>query len=117
MYPMIIIDSRYDENIEYFAMPKEIIKDKNDTITLPIIEIIETDLKGKPGEFVAVMWNEMYGTENIKEYVVNDHLVMAGCDISSMIDKNGKLQCDEKKIYLVLHPMDEWLDHHVVELR
>lgn len=111
MYPMIIFDNRYDEQIEYLAIPKEIIKEKGD-ITLPEIEII--NLKGK--EWMAVTWNTL-SHNNVKDYDVNDHIVIAGCDISSMVEKEGKLRCDEKKIYIVLHPMDEWLDHHVIELK
>lgn len=106
-YPLIIttIDEDGDSN-EFMAMP-------NDEEYRRPQEIKNTEYKGV--KYVAVKWRNV-GT-HWKEYEVNDHIVLAGCSNKGLKKKHGKMVCDEKEIFVVFHPEQEWVDYHVKEIR
>jgi hypothetical protein len=39
---------------------------------------------------------------------------VVGCD--SPVDKGGKPKCVDKITYVVLHPIDEWIAHHMIKV-
>lgn len=110
-FPLDIIDKRAGKEIEYLAMPFDLIKSG---IKPPEdIDVVEEEIEGKKSKFVAVIWKKPSEKDDVKKYLVRGHIVIAGCEPSL---KEGKLQCDEKDLYMVLHPAEEWLDYHIVEL-
>lgn len=113
-YPLIIVDTREGKTIEYIAMPREIV-DGGD-MPVPTIEPIETEgLDGIKRRFIAVQWQELTH-DNVKEYDVAGHVVIAGCDPSSVSIVDGEWKCESKDIYLVLHPFDDWTIQHFIQL-
>jgi hypothetical protein len=53
----------------------------------------------------------------MKKYDVVGHVVFAGCELSEASKgEDGILACDEKSIFKVLHPAEEWIEKHVIEL-
>lgn len=110
-YPILIIDKRDDEgydegydeedHITYIAVPEGI-------TNLPLCIHVKDD-------FVVVKWKHIQSHDHVKEYETNEHIVIAGC--SSPIEmKNGQLKCDDKDIYEVSHPIDDWLDDHIRDI-
>jgi len=75
------------------------------------IELIEKDNK----EYVAVTWKKPTDYDHLKSYEVNDHLVFAGCSNDNTKVEDGQMKCDRKDLYVVLHPVREWLKDHVIE--
>lgn len=116
-YPLIIIDGRDGKNIEYLAFPTEVIKTTD--LNIPEIELISTEgLDGVKRDYVAVMWQQLPDHSNFKKYDVVGHIVTAGCHPSEAAqESDGSLYCESKDIYLVLHPADEWILQHVIELK
>lgn len=113
-FPLIIIDTREGRAIEYIAMPREIV-DGGD-MPVPTIEPIETEgLDGIKRRYIAVQWQELTH-DNVKEYDVAGHVVIAGCDPSSVSIVDGEWKCESKDIYLVLHPFDDWAIQHFIQL-
>ncbi len=111
MYPVIltIIDSDGDK-VEYISMPFDELDD--DRFKIPKIET--TTHKGR--EYIAVIWEDPEGA-NLKSYVVNDHIVYAGCLVSDLTKKGNKTSCKEKELFLVLHPKEEWESYHIREIK
>lgn len=113
-YPIIVIDNRQGDNIEYTALPTELVEGGD--IPAPVIAPIRTKgLDGIVRDYIAVQWQELKH-DNIKEYDVVGHIVYAGCEPSEIKIVNGQAKCDSKKIYVVLHPTEEWNSHHIVKL-
>lgn len=110
-YPLLIIDNRSGQNIEYLALPTEVIHGEMGGEPFePIMDTYETEgLDGIIRLYMAVVWKEP-DHDGIKKYDVKGHIVYAGCSLED-------LQCDTKSIYAVLHPIDEWLSHHIIELK
>ncbi len=115
-YPLMIIDKRDSQDIEYLAMPLEVIEDGE--ISVPDIDVLDTEgLDGIIRHYVAVTWKEVTPDLHVKKYDVVGHVVTAGCEISEASKgEDGHLQCDSKDIYVVLHPLEEWIDKHIIEL-
>ena len=130
-YPLLIIDNRDGKGIEYFAMPIEAIKGGD----MPIPDIDYEETKGLDGitrGYISVTWQKVKDSDIVKKYDVVSHVVTAGCQLEeaskgedtclangvcTITDvKDGKLTCDEKNIYVVLHPVTEWVEQHIVEL-
>lgn len=126
--------------IEYLLIPFEIIDSEKGMkaleeagIKIPDMELMDHEMIGSTtgiiGTYMGVIWkepakDEMTGKliDHLKPYDVRGHIVYTGCDISLVhkeMDRFGKeiLQCSEKGIYIVLHPLDEWTSHHMVELK
>lgn len=110
-YPLIILDNRDGNNIEHIAMPTELI----DGGYIPSPTIVPVTIEGV--DYMAVEWQEHKDNDHIKEYEVVGHKVLAGCEPSEIKIANGAVTCDTKKIYVVLHPKDEWTTKHIVELK
>lgn len=113
---------------------------------IPRIKAVkEAGLDGIVRDYVKVIWANSTNAKT-KKYDVNDHVIVVGCDLPVScrigIDKNGKgkagnrshkdsdrasarellrstcnsHKCEEKEVYEVLHPLDEWHSHHIVEI-
>lgn len=115
-YPLVIIDGRDGKDIEYLAFPTEVMKTTD--LFVPDIEFISTEgLDGVIRDFVAVLWQEPIHN-NLKKYDVAGHIVTAGCLPSEATNEpDGSLYCENKDIYLVLHPVEEWISQHIIELK
>lgn len=115
-YPLMIIDKRDGQEVEYLAMPLEVIEDGE--LPVPDIDVLETeDLDGITRHYVKVTWKEVTPGLHVKKYDVVGHIVTAGCELSNATKgEDGQLQCDSKGIYVVLHPVKEWIDRHVIEI-
>lgn len=113
----MIVDNRdgKDKVIEYLAMPVEVIKGGG--MPVPDIELIQTEgLDGIIRDYIAVVWQELKHN-NTKKYDVAGHIVIAGCDPSTASkEDDGSLICTDKNVYIVLHPVQEWIDQHIIEL-
>lgn len=113
-YPLIIVDTREGKEIEYIAMPTEIVSGGD--MPVPTIEPIETEgLDGIKRRYIAVQWQELTH-ENVREYDVAGHVVIAGCDPSSVSIVDGEWKCESKDIYLVLHTFEDWTIQHFIQL-
>ncbi len=112
-FPLVFLDNRHGEDISYISIPEEIFKEWG-SIEVPLFEEIKD--KGFDDElhdYMAVIWRDPKNATT-KKYDINDHIVIAGCDLPT--DNKGKLKCVEKEIYVVLHPIDEWIDHHMIKI-
>lgn len=122
-YPIISIDKRnkVEGDIEYISFPVEIIDARDGTIPVPKISVVKKDelpsslkkfvVEKKLDnilEWVRVDWDEP--STIAKEYIINGHIVLAGC-------REEDIKCDIKAIFVVYHPIEEWYDHHVVEIK
>jgi hypothetical protein len=107
-FPLIIVDERDGKEITYLGMPIETIEEMEE-FGIPDLEVIETEsLKGIIGQYMKVTWQKP--REKAKKYDVVGHIVTAGCP-------EDALECDVKSIYEVYHPIDEWIDFHIIELK
>lgn len=125
------------QEIEYLVIPYELIDSEEGRaileyygIVIPDIEVIEHEsLNGIVGLYAGIIWQGPTRDESgkiidyIKPYDVRAHIVYAGCELSSTIKETNKytgkegLQCTEKGIYIVLHPLKEWNEHHEVGIK
>lgn len=102
------------KGIDFIAVPFDAIEDRQ--IYVPDTEVIEQEVDGIVRLYMVVMWKEPID-EYVKKYDVRGHIFVAGCEPSHLKEnEEGKLQCDEKSIFITMHPIDEWVDHHIVEL-
>lgn len=76
-------------------------------------EVKEEGFDGIIHEYMAVVWKDPKNATT-KKYDINNHIVVAGCDFPT--EKKGKLKCVDKQIYVVLHPIDEWIEHHMIKI-
>lgn len=96
-------------------MPIETIE--NGEVSIPDIEYQETEgLDGIVRGYMSVTWKPVQDGDVVKKYDVAGHVVTAGCQLEEATKEDGKLVCDTKSIYVVLHPIEEWIDHHIIEL-
>ena len=97
-------------------MPIEVIKGGD----LPVPDIEYEDTEGLDGiirGYMSVTWQKVKDGDLVKKYDVANHVVTAGCQPEEASKgEDGKLICDEKNIYVVLHPVQEWVEQHIVEL-
>jgi hypothetical protein len=115
-YPLLILDKRDSQEVEYLAMPLEVIEDGE--LPVPEIDTLETEgLDGIIRYYVSVTWKPVTPDMHVKKYDVVGHVVTAGCELSEAIQgEDGHLQCDSKSIYVVLHPIEEWVEKHIIEI-
>lgn len=115
-YPLMVTDKRDGQEIEYLAMPLEIID--GGEIPVPDIEIQDAEgLDGIFRRYVAVKWKDITPDLHVKKYDVVGHVVFAGCELSEALKgENGNIKCDTKSIYKVLHPLEEWVENHLIEI-
>jgi hypothetical protein len=136
LYPLHIVDKRdggENDPIEYLAFPQEVIDElgidddngngdssSNGYRKFKIPKIKFTREKGLDGiekDWVKVIWASSLNATT-KKYDVNGHVIVVGCDLPVKC-KTGhkcKVKCEEKEVYEVLHPLDEWHGHHIVEI-
>ena len=112
----MIIDKRDAKEVEYIAMPLEVIEDGE--LPVPDIDVQEAEgLDGIIRNYVAVRWQDIMPNMHTKKYDVVGHVVTAGCELSEASKgEDGHLKCDSKNIYMVLHPLEEWMEKHVIEI-
>jgi len=112
----MMIDKRDGQEIEYLAMPLDVIEDGE--IQIPDIDAQETEgLDGITRYYVSVKWKEVTSDMHTKKYDILGHVVTAGCELSEASKgEDGHLQCDTKSIYTVLHPIEEWVEKHIIEI-
>ena len=122
MYPIIltIIDDDGDKTT-YWSMPDDELVNENDKNgkenTFEGFKIPRLDnITEKGRDYMAVMWRNPKNID-LTSYIVNDHIVYAGCSFGDKIKRNGKMTCKEKELYIVLHPIDEWNFFHIRELK
>jgi hypothetical protein len=112
----MVTDKRNGQEIDYLAMPLEIID--SGIIPVPDIDIQHAEgLDGIFRDYVAIKWKDITPDLHVKKYDVVGHVVFAGCELSEALkEKDGNIKCDTKSIYMVLHPLDEWVENHIVEI-
>lgn len=111
----MILDKRDGQDVEYLAMPLEVIE--GGELPVPDIDTIETEgLDGIVRYYVSVTWKPVTPDMHLKKYDVVGHVVTAGCELSETIQGEDGLQCDSKSIYVVLHPIEEWVEKHIIEI-
>ncbi len=117
-FPLLIIDSRdgKGKEIEYLAMPIQTIEGGD--MSVPDIEYVETEgFDGITRGYISVTWKKVEKGDIVKKYDVVGHIVTAGCQPEDASKgEDGMLVCDEKNIYVVLHPIEEWIDRHIIDL-
>jgi hypothetical protein len=115
-YPLMVIDKRDGQEVEYLAMPLEVIEDGE--FPIPDIDTVEAEgLDGIIRYYISVTWKQITPDMHVKKYDVVGHVVTAGCELSEATKgEDGHLQCDSKSIYVVFHPIEEWIEKHIIEL-
>lgn len=113
MYPLMFVDNRYGDKVEYMSIPEDVF-DEMGCIRMPELEVIEEEgFDGKLHKYMGVIWKDPKDATT-KKYDVNDHIVIAGCD--GVVD-GKKMSCKKKELYVVLHPIEEWKEHHIVKIK
>lgn len=106
-FPLVFVDDRDDDN-SYIAIPEEDFEDMGSVSVPTFKEIIYEDGE----EYMSVLWKDPENAYT-KKYIVNGHIVIAGCEATI----NGKeIKCRDKELYVVLHPIDEWINYHIIEI-
>lgn len=136
----LLIDIKRDgRDIKFLAIPFKSIEKygrKDVEESVPEIEMVDHEIVLSDGshlvkQFMKVTWQKITREDSekyhIKEYDIRGHIFSAGCEYSDVIkelefdDLLGKekevLKCTEKDIYVVLHPINEFLEQHIVELK
>jgi hypothetical protein len=121
-----------DQDVKFLAIPFETARVRG--IEIPEIDIVDHDipigLLGKDfitKQFVKVKWhklNDKLNDEYTKKYDIREHIVVAGCKHSDALknkefdelEGKEKLHCTEKEVFSVLHPIDEFLNQHIMEI-
>lgn len=113
-------------NVNFIAVPFSEVGTRG--IPVPENDIVYHDVKiGNDivsKQFTKLTWQKPDG-KHFKKYEVRDHYAVAGCEPSetyreSEYDNEGKekevLKCVNKDVFEVLHPIDEFINMHVLEL-
>jgi len=109
----VFLDNRDGDNIDYISIPSEILREMGE-VRVDFEEVKEKGFDGEMHDYMAVIWKDP-SNATTKKYDVNNHIVIAGCDAKVVNGK--KLQCKKKELYIVFHPIDEWISHHIVDLQ
>lgn len=130
-----IVINRDGQDIKFLAIPMETMSESSssrglESDIIPEIEMVdhESILSDGPTivrQFMKVTWLKITD-EFTKEYDVRGHIFIAGCKPFDMVkekefnhlegEEKDVLRCSEKGIFVVLHPIDEFLDKHIIEL-
>lgn len=113
MYPLVFIDDRDGDNISYISIPDEVLEEEGGVDYPEFEEVKEEGFDGKMHDYMAVIWKDSKNAIT-KKYDVNEHIVVAGCDARS---DGKKMKCKKKELYMVLHPIDEWISYHIVSIK
>lgn len=113
----MIVDNREGKGTEYLAMPIDVIR--NGDISVPDIDYEETEgIDGIIRQYIKITWMKVKDVDIVKKYDIVGHIVTAGClPEEASKEEDGQLVCTEKMIYSVLHPAEEWVNEHVIELK
>jgi len=117
--------NRDDQDIKFLAIPCADIIERG--IDIPDIEMVDHEYSGVIKQFMKVTWMRAGSGTYTKEYEVREHIFIAGCEFSDTIKRsefdanssdkeNETLKCVDKSVYAILHPIDEFVDKHIVEL-
>jgi hypothetical protein len=108
-YPIMITDKRFGDSNIYMSMPLEILGGMAE-LPLPDMEIVdEIGFDNIKHKYMKVKWQDVIPS-GAKRYNVNEHIVIAGC-------QEDQLSCDSKSIFAVSHPIEEWNENHMIELK
>jgi hypothetical protein len=114
------------QDTKFLAIPFETVISRG--IEVPEWELVDYDIPvGLHGEYITkqfakVTWKKPAVDSYTKKYEVKGHIVIAGCkhsETSKMFDEaegKEKLQCTEKEIFSVLHPIEEFLNEHIGDI-
>lgn len=97
-------------------MPIEVIKDGD----MPVPEIDYEETEGFDGiikSYISVKWQNIKDSDIMKKYDVAGHIAIAGCTLQETSIMDGSITCTDKSIFKVLHPAEEWVKEHVIELK
>lgn len=112
-FPLVFLDNRDGDNISYISIPEDVFEDEGSIDNPKFEEVTEEGFDKKTHDYMAVIWKDPKNAIT-KKYDVNDHIVIAGCDASS---DGKKMKCKKKELYMVLHPIDEWISYHIVTIK
>lgn len=124
-----IVINRDEQDFKFLAIPMKTISERGLESIIPEIEVVDHESILSDGstivrQFVKVVWTKITD-EIVKKYDVKGHIFIAGCKSSEMVKEkefdyfgkeNEVLRCSDKGIFVVLHPIDEVLEKHIVEL-
>ncbi len=113
MYPIVFVDDRDGDYLSYISIPEEVLEDEGGVDNPEFEEVKEEGFDGKIHDYMAVIWRNPKNATT-KKYDVNEHIVIAGCEAST---DGKKMKCKKKELYMVLHPIQEWTDHHIVKIK
>lgn len=109
-FPILVKDMRNgiaEEMIIFYGIPLDVITDVG--TEPPEMEIVDkVSPSGIKGKYMKVTWLEPHSATS--EHEVIDHIVVAGCE-------EGVELCDDKSVYIVYHPIEEWYARHVIEVK
>lgn len=110
--------------VKFLAVPFTEVGNRG--IPVPDIEAIYHDVSVGNDiiskQFMELTWQNLDG-KHYKKYDIKNHLILAGCEASETSKQFDELEgkevlvCTNKKeIYKALHPIDEFLEKHILEL-
>lgn len=98
-------DGEYSVN--YLAYPEDHVQ--------KMLGKLDIDIQKFEGnDYVGVNYKDIESSDLMKRYLTNEHTIFAGCGAPVKVGDQG-LKCESKEIYLSLHPLDEWTDHHFID--
>lgn len=111
-YPWkITVEDEDGSKSTFWAMPEDELSDSKE-FKVPQYEEVEKNNK----KYMAIKWKDPEKA-NVKSYIVNEHLVYAGCEYDKLVKHGKSLSCREKELYVVMHPIDEWNKYHERSLK
>lgn len=111
-YPLIILDRREGDKIKHISIPTEVADDLGNFEVPEFEKVREKGFDGKMHDYMSVIWKNVDNAVT-KKYDVADHIIVAGCDAKV---SDGKMVCKKKELYLVMHPMKEWKEYHMIDI-
>lgn len=95
-YPILLVK----DGIEFYALPIDVMEDMEEP--LPVPRIYEHEDKN----WMVVQWRENIHS-GVKRYegIGGDHIVYAGCE-------EKDIKCDNKSLFEVWHPKEDWEKNH-----
>jgi hypothetical protein len=94
------------DSVKYLAYPEKHVQ--------KVLGKLDINLQKFEGnDYIAVNYKTIESSDHMKQYLTNEHIVFAGCSSPVKVGAHG-LKCDSKEIYLSLHPINEWTEHHVI---
>lgn len=100
-YPILLIK----DGIEFYALPIDVMEGMEEPLPIPLIH----EHKGDDGkDWVIVHWRDDIHGE-VKKYDSVEHIIYAGCE-------EKDLKCDNKSLFAVWHPKEDWEKNHKFSL-